>query len=344
MPKKAHDHPLPSRWDFKHGAYYYRTRHDDRALFDNKSWFRLGTSYPEALRAFADRKELEIGDTVASVIDRYRLDRLPKLKPQTRTSYGAALELLNLSVGANKCATIQPQAVYQYLDVIAKNRTMNVANMQLKMINIILDCAVRWGVVPKNLIKGEVSYFGKRDGLVLTRDRYVEDWELAAWQEKATPVQRAFAAVVMLTGARKSDVLQTVLQDDRETGLHIIDRKTDKATTFRWTLPLRAAVDLARSIRHGNSMFLFTNRDGNCFVSSDGRTQPFDKAWRRTMQLAISDPENPLKVPFTRHDLRAKVGSDAASEQRAQEILGHSNVSMTRKHYRRGIRVIDPTK
>lgn len=344
MPRKVHDHPMPSRWCLKHGAYYYRTRHDDKHLFDGKSWFRLGSNYPTALRAFADRKELGMGDSLASVIDRYRLERLPKLKPQTRTSYSAALELLHTSLGANACRIIQPQHVYQYLETVAKGRTMNVANMQLKMINIIMDCAVRWGIVPKNTIKGEVAYYGKRDGLKMTRDRYVEDWELSAWELKATPVQKVFAALVMLTGGRKSDVLQILLQDDREDGLRFVDRKNNQATIFTWTESLRAAVDLAKSLRKGDSMFLLTNRKGQCFVDADGRTQPFDKAWRRTMQLAIDDPESPLKESFTRHDLRAKVGSDADTEHRAQQLLGHASPTMTRRHYRRGVRVIDPAK
>ncbi len=337
-------HPMPKRWKFQHGAYYYRTRPDDRALFDNKSWFRLGANYPDALRSFADRKELETGDTLSSVIDRYRLEQLPKRKPQTRTNYSASLDLLQSALGANPCRLITPQLVYQYLDAIAKSRTMNVANAQLKMINVVLSCAVRLGTIAANPIKGEVASFGARDGLEKARDRYVEDWELIAWQEKATPVQKSFAAIVMLTGARKSDVLQIVLQDERKEGLRMVDRKNKKETIYRWTDALHAAVDIAKSIRKGDSMFLFTNRDGNCYVDANGRTHPFDKAWRRTMQLAIDDDANPLKESFTRHDLRAKVGSDADTEHRAQQLLGHTNPAMTRKHYRRGVRIIDPVK
>lgn len=336
---------MPKRWALKHGAFYYRTRPDDRHLFDGKSWFRLAANYPDALRVFADRKELEMVDTLASVIDRYRVEVLPSLKPQTRASYGAGLDLLQPALGRNPCRLIQPQIVYQYLDAVAKARTMNVANHQLKLINVVLDRAVRWGVIGKNPIKGEVAYFGARDGLRKARDRYVEDWELEAWQQKATPVQRAFAALVMLTGARKSDVLQILLQDERQDGLRVVNRKTGKEAIYRWTPALREAVALAKTTRRaGESMYLLTNRDGHCFVSQDGRTASFDKAWRRTMQAAIDDPSNPLKEAFTRHDLRAKVGSDADTEHRAQQLLGHSSPAMTRRHYRRAVPVIDPTR
>lgn len=341
-------HNLPSRWAFKHGAYYYRPRADERALFDGKAWFRLGDNFPDALRAFADRKELEMGDSLASVIDRYRLAVLPTLKPLTRDSYGRGLDLLRSTLGENKLGLIKPQLVYQYLEEVAKAKTMNVANHQLKLLNAVLDRAVRWGAIPRNGIKGEVSYYGKRDGLKKVRGRYVEDWELEAWQVVSTPAQRAFAALAMLTGARKSDILQIVLQDERESGLRVLIRKgigEPKEVIYRWTPALREAVDLAKSTRkHGKSMFLLTNRNGQCFVGQDGRTVTFDQSWRRTMQAAIDDPQNPLQEPFTRHDLRAKVGSDADTEHRAQQLLGHSSPAMTRKHYRRAVPIIDPTK
>lgn len=336
---------MPKRWALKHGAYYYRTRPDDQQLFDGKAWFRLANNYPDALRAFADRKELAMGETLSSVIDRYRIDVLPSLKPQTQTSYGKGLDLLQEALGANACRLVQPQLAYQYLDAVAKAKTMNVANHQLKLINIVLDRAVRWGVIGKNPIKGEVSYFGARDGLKKARDRYVADWELAAWREKATPVQTAFAALVMLTGARKSDALQILLQDERDKGLRVVDRKTGKEVVYRWTPALREAVALAKATRKaGESMYLLTNRKGSCFVNADGECKPFDKAWRRTMQLAIDDADNPLQESFTRHDLRAKVGSDADTEHRAQQLLGHTSPTMTRRHYRRAVRMIDPTE
>ncbi len=65
---------MPKRWAHKHGAFYYRPRESERQAFDGKTWFRLGSSYAEALRAFADRMELQMGDTLASLIDRYTLE------------------------------------------------------------------------------------------------------------------------------------------------------------------------------------------------------------------------------------------------------------------------------
>ena len=332
---------LPNRWAYRNGAYYYRPRASERALFDGKTWFWLARNYPDALRAFADRMELAVGDTLQSAIDRYRIDVLPLKKINTQRSYAGSLDRLGKVMGHNKLAVIVPRLVYQYIDSIARARSMNVANQDLKVLNAVLDKAVQWGAVNGNAIKGNVRYYGARDGLRKERERYVEDWELAEWQKVASPVQKAFAAITALTPERKSDILQITLQDITDEYLRIVARKTGKERRYSWTPSLRAAVDLARSVRQQGSMFLFTNRDGQCFVSA-GRCQSFDQAWRKSMATAIEQTD--LEHAFTRHDLRAKVGSDADTDARAQALLGHEDARMTRKHYRRRVPLITPAK
>ncbi|TDR55003.1 hypothetical protein DFP85_106148 [Halomonas ventosae] len=54
--------------------------------------------------------------------------------------------------------------------------------------------------------------------------------------------------------------------------------------------------------------------------------------------------ENDLEASFTQHDLRAKVGNDAENDARAQELLSHSGVAVTRQHYRRKNKAIRPVK
>ena len=330
---------LPTRWAFKHGAYYYRPRPAERHLFGDRSWFRLGKSYPEALRAFADRKELDAGETLASIVDRYSVERLHQHSRNTQASYSPSMKRIRAALGHNKAASLTPQIIYRYMDAVQKARTMNVANNDLKVINVLLDRAVVWGVIPANHIKRNVKYFGKRDGLRKERDRYVEDWELAEWQKEATAVQKAFAAVAMVTGGRKTDILQITLGDIHSDYLRLINRKSNKEVRYRMTTALSEAINLAKAIRSGDSLFLFTNANGECFVS-DGRCESFDRSWRQSMARAIKKTK--LERSFTRHDLRAKVGSDADTDHRAQQLLGHTDPAMTRRHYRRNVPLIDP--
>lgn len=333
---------MPKRWAYKHGAFYYRPRENERAAFNDQSWFRLGSTYGEALRAFADRMDLQLSGSVASLIDRYTLEVLPTLSYSAQSSYRQSLTRLRSVWGSNPVGVVVPKAVYRYLDEIQQKKTMQVANQDLKVLNRVLDYAVRWGVIDRHPIKGQVKAYGIRDGLQKARTRYVEDWELAAWQSVASDQQRAYAAIVMLTGIRKSDCLRIMEAHISDSELTINISKTGKTIPFILTDALRQAIAEARACKPAASLYLLPNHWGRCYVKENGWTGTWDGKWYDTMRKAINETE--LKDTFTQHDLRAKVGSDAENDARAQELLGHSSVAVTRQHYRRKSKAIRPVK
>jgi len=333
---------MPKRWAYKHGAFYYRPRESEHAVFEGKSWFRLGTSYGEALRAFADRMDMQTGDTLASLIDRYTLEVLPTLSYSAQNNYRQSLDRLRRVMGDNPVQVIVPKFVYRYLDEVQQKKSMQVANQDLKVLNRVLDFAVRWGVIDRHPIKGHVKAYGIRDGLKKARTRYIEDWELAEWQRVASDQQRAFAAIIMLTGVRKSDCLRIMDAHIGEKELTVQISKTGKSISFVLTEALRQAIAEARACKPKASLYLLPNHRGQCYVNPDGLTQTWDGKWRDTMQKAIDQTK--LEARFTQHDLRAKVGSDAENDARAQELLGHSSVAVTRQHYRRKSKAVRPVK
>ncbi|SDO28349.1 Phage integrase family protein [Halomonas shengliensis] len=333
---------MPKRWAYKHGAFYYRPREGERDAFDGKTWFRLGATYAEALRAFADRMELQMGDTLASLIDRYSLEVLPTLSYSAQNNYRLSLDRLRRVMGHNAVGVIVPKLVYRYLDELQQKKTMQAANQDLKVLNRVLDFAVRWGVIDRHPIKGHVKAYGIRDGLKKARTRYVEDWELAEWQRVASAQQRAFAAIIMLTGARKSDTLRIMEAHISDAELTIQVSKTGKTISFLLTEALRQAIAEARACKPKASLYLLPNHRGRCYVSEQGLTQTWDGKWADTMRKALRDTD--LEASFTQHDLRAKVGSDADTDARAQELLGHTSTAVTRQHYRRKSKAIRPVK
>ena len=111
---------MPKRWAHKHGAYYYRPREHERAAFDGKAWYRLGATYAEALRSFADRMEIQTGDTLASLIDRYSLEVLPTLSYSAQNNYRQSLARLRRVLGESPVGVIVPKGVYQYMDALAR--------------------------------------------------------------------------------------------------------------------------------------------------------------------------------------------------------------------------------
>lgn len=63
--------------------------------------------------------------------------------------------------------------------------------------------------------------------------------------------------------------------------------------------------------------------------------------WQRFMRKALEKTN--LKERFTEHDLRAKVASDLKSEH-ARQLLGHTNIEITNRVYRRKAEKVRPTK
>lgn len=333
---------MPKRWAHKHGAFYYRPRANEREAFDGKTWFRLGRTYGEALRAFADRMELQTSDKLGSLIDRYTIEVLPTLSYSAQCNYRQSLERLQRVMGGSPVGTVAPMHIYRYMDALANEKSMQVANQDLKVLNRVLDYAVRWGIIDRHPIKGQVKAYGIRDGLKKARTRYVEDWELAEWQRVAGDQQRAYAAIIMLTGIRKSDCLRIMEAHIGESELTIHVSKTGKSISFVLTEALRQAVAEARASKPKASLYLLPNHRGQCYVNDQGLTQTWDGRWYDTMRNALDKTD--LEASFTQHDLRAKVGSDAENDARAQELLGHSSVAVTRQHYRRKSRAIRPVK
>ena len=332
-----------TRITFKHGCWYYRPRASEKVLFGGKSWYRLDPDRYVALAKFAEIMRLGVDNTVASVIDRYIIECVPLLRAATRPVYKRGLERLSRVLGHNPVTAITPHVMYQYRDgLISAGRSMNVANADVSTMKSVLDKAVQWGVVPSNLIKGEVKAFGKRDGLTSARTRYVQDWELAAWQSVASDEQRAFAAIVLLTGSRKGDVLRLLVSDIRDDRLRVLNQKAGKEEYYRITPALRDALDAALKARKKPSLYLFCSQYGRCLISPESRAARFDDRWRKSMRKAIEKTE--LEEVFTRHDLRAKAASDLDDEERARVLLGHSSVGMTRKHYLRQTQTKEPTQ
>jgi len=90
------------------------------------------------------------------------------------------------------------------------------------------------------------------------------------------------------------------------------------------------------------SPYLFCELDGTCFVHDDGKAPNWNNIWQNFMAKALEKTD--LTERFTEHDMRAKVGSDAESLERANQLLTHSDMRLTKRIYRRKPERIKPTK
>jgi integrase len=180
------------------------------------------------------------------------------------------------------------------------------------------------------------------------RDRYVQDWELEEWCKVAPPFLLAYVGLKGTTGLRKQDLLTIRLSDISEIELVSTNIKTGKKIRFPLLdvdgeptsvrLALDDVQDYYRTQRAKKravplTHFLFHNRKGQCYWNFDKATcSGFDSIWQRAMDKALADTQ--LTERFTDHDLRTKVASDLDTDQEASDLMVHSSLQVTRKHYR----------
>jgi integrase len=147
-----------------------------------------------------------------------------------------------------------------------------------------------------------------------------------------------------------ANVLQKLirLSDLTETGIMVRPHKTINtkrtARIFEWTPALKLAVEQAKAARPIDiSPWLFCTREGQGYFNEDsGQASGWDSMWQRFMTRLLKDTD--VKERFTEHDLRAKVGSDLTSIERATDLLGHASKEITKRHYRRKPEVIKPVR
>jgi|SRR5262245_16662549 len=111
---------------------------------------------------------------------------------------------------------------------------------------------------------------------------------------------------------------------------------TGKRTIYDYALvPERLdAVRRALAVRPALSPFLFCNRRGEgYFNEATGLCNGWDSIWQRFMDRVLA--ESKVTERFTEHDLRAKVGSDAVSLEKARALLQHADARTTARIYRR---------
>lgn len=350
MPRKRNRENLgfPARWVFKHGAFYYMPPLSQRALWDGKKWFRLGKTQKDAYKVWGERLPASDKDqpihTIGALLDRYLRECVPEKEPKTRTEYTRAIRTLRGPFGAMGLTDLEPHHVYKYFDL----RTAKVAaRREIEVLSHAFTKAVAWGSMRAHPFKGEVRLTGTRP-----RTRYVEDWELIealslkSTRHKGSVVMiQAYLRLKLLTGLRKGDLLRLTTANCRQDGIHVTPGKTRLSTgkriIFEWTPDLRSAVDGVVAVRPAESEFLFCNKFGRpLFDASKGTTKGFDHIWQGFIARVLNETD--VTERFTEHDLRAKVGSDAESLERARQLLTHSDARMTEAVYRRKPERIQP--
>ena len=336
---------LPSRWRLHHGAYYYQVPPGNEPAWDGKASFRLGKTLPEAFRTWADRVETKRPvKTIAELLDRYLIEVVPTKAPATQTGNRAFIKPLRATFGAMPLLPFEPQLIYQYYTARSAKTS---ARREIEVLRHAYTMAVQWGLIPRHPFKGEVELPGSA-----SRNRYVEDWELIeclSMKAKGGALMvQAYLKVKLLTGLRRSDLLNLKMSQITEDGIAVTPSKTKNSTgkkvVIEWSEALRIAVEDAKQARRVHlSPWLFANGLGECYWKEDKGDAPlWNKLWQSFMARALK--ETKLTERFTEHDIRAKCASDADTLAHACALLAHADPRTTERIYRRKTERIKPLR
>ncbi len=142
-PRSPENKALPTRWRYKHGAYYYRAPSGSRHVWDGKTEFRLGKTLHEAYRVWADRVEAHSdARSMADLLDRYALEVVPVKAPKTQESNQISIRRLRPVFGDMPIVAVKPRHAYQYRDKVTKKHGPASANRDLEVLSHSLSKAV----------------------------------------------------------------------------------------------------------------------------------------------------------------------------------------------------------
>jgi integrase len=331
-PRTKNTH-LPKYVTVIHGAYWYRPPAGPDGVKPKPT--RIGPQGEEHLvwKFMLTLKE-PTGPvtTLADCFDRYAREVIPTLAPRTQKDYARHVALLRATFGHMRPDELKKIDIGRFLD---RPKGLIQANRQVAVLSAIYAKMVgKWYVCETNPCIGVERNPSKR------RTRYITDAEFAAVYAIAPVRVQIMMDLALLTGQRQGDLLTLPLKNVSADGILFKQGKTGKRLLVGMSPSLQAVLDRASKLLPQNlwGTVVRTGKAGGRPYTSEG----FRALWQRVMNRAVR--EKLIEERFTFHDIRAKCVSDTLNIQDAFERAGHTNMSMTRGTYDRGVRKVTPLK
>jgi integrase len=257
--------------------------------------------------------------TVNTILDRYELDCLPDLAPRTQIDYRRHLVKLREVFGPAVASELRPKDFGPFLQV-KRGKWQRVK--QLAVLSAAFTYAVSYLYwIERNVLRDVTRPKAK------ARDRLVTNEEFAAVRVLAPYRVKLAMDLAVMTGQRQGDLLSLRWDALRDMAIHLEQAKTGKRLAIEITPDLEAVLDKCWLLPV-RSEYVLTARHGNRYTG-----EGFRACWQRTMRKYVKGGG----TRFTFHDLRALAATRCATPEIAMRLLGHSNISMTLRVYRRGV-------
>lgn len=260
--------------------------------------------------------------TVSHVLDRYQAECLPKLAPRTASSYVRHIANLKRVFGDRIVSELKPKDFGPFLQVPHGKKGQVQRIRQLAVLSAALTQAVSfWYIVDRNVLRDV-----KRPRCY-PRDRLIEDREFEAVRTIAPLRVKLMMDLARMLGQRQGDLLELKWADIRDGELHVYQSKTGKRLAIGLSTDVKKVLGKCWMLPNRGE-YVITRKVGGRFTSEGFRAQ-----WQRTINKYCRLGG----VRFTFHDIRALCATRCSSPEIAMRLLGHANISMTLKVYRRGV-------
>lgn len=262
---------------------------------------------------------IETAITVNQILERYERDCLPELAPRTQKDYIRHLAKLRAIFGSAIACELRPKDFGPFLDV-KRGKCQRVK--QLAVLSAAFTQAVSfWYWLPSNVLRDVKRPKSK------PRDRLVTADEFAAVRALAPYRVRLAMDLAVMTGQRQGDLLALKWTDIKDMAIQIYQSKTGKRLAIEIMPDLETVLDKCWQLPN-RSDHVLTRRYGGRYTG-----EGFRAMWQRNMRKYVKGGG----TRFTFHDLRALAATRCPTPEIAMRLLGHSNISMTMRVYRRGV-------
>jgi integrase len=318
---------------------------------DTGKWQRLGKEWDSA----AKKRWIELSTgkaaegTISELIDAFlkhceEMVRTGERSPNTHEVNLLEAGKLKEVFGAMHYGDINSKHCAVYLNKRREKATGRLTPIRANREIAFLSSAYSWAMRQDQYEVTSNPCYGVRRNKEKPRDRYVATWELRKFTKEFAPTWlRCYCVLKRLVALRLADMLKLTDKSFTARGLETTTGKTKRPIIIRWSWALRKVVAAAQDLRPKlpeNVATLMPRPLFPCRYGTAYSTRGFKTAWQRCMS-AYAAAGN---ARFWEHDIRAKSGSDAESDQRAQELLGHESVATTRRHYRRAPAKVRPLR
>jgi integrase len=260
--------------------------------------------------------------TVAEILDRYQANCFHKLAPRTARDYVRHIGHLKARFGDLIAGELKPRDFGPFIQERAGRKGEVQRVRQLAVLSAAFTYAVSFAYILDRNVLRDVKR-PKRP----PRDRLIEDWEFAAIRAQAPLRVQLMMDLALRLGQRQGDLLDLKWADLKDGSVHLQQSKTGKRLAIEITSELKRIFGQCWMLPNRGD-YVITRRCGGRYTS-----EGFRALWQRTMNAYCR--RGGKRATF--HDIRALCATKCKSPEEAMKLLGHTNISMTLRVYRRGV-------